>query len=148
MGETDAQDTGEYRYVTSVRYLEVDAQNVVFHMWYLGYFDEAMGGYLAARGFPYPELVRGGLDTQVVHCELDWTGSVGWGDQITVAVRTAALGTTSFTLAFELAREGTSVCVGRNVYVVVATDGSGKRPIPDALRAALSAGFGTRVKVE
>jgi acyl-CoA thioester hydrolase len=34
-------------------------------------------------------------------------------------------------------RDGTEVVTGRTVYVVVATDGGGKRPIPDWLRAAL-----------
>jgi acyl-CoA thioester hydrolase len=127
-----------YWYSTMVRYSEVDAQNVVFNMWYLGYFDEAMGGYLAACGYPYPELIRDRADTQVVHAEIDWTGSVGWGDTISVGVRTAGLGATSFTLDFDLRRAGQRVCTGRNVYVVIATDGSGKMPIPGRLRAALS----------
>jgi len=52
---------------TVVRYLEVDAQNAVFNMWYLGSFDEAMGGYLTARGYPFPELIKDGADTQLVH---------------------------------------------------------------------------------
>jgi acyl-CoA thioester hydrolase len=130
--------TDPYVYSTVVRYLEVDAQKVVFNMWYLGYFDEAMAGYLAARGYPYPDLIRDGADTQVVHSELDWTGSAVWGDQIDVAVRTAALGTTSFTLDFDLLHDRRSLCRGRNVYVVIATDGFGKIPIPPRLRTCLA----------
>ena len=128
-----------YWHPTTVRYFEVDAQNVVFNMWYLAYFDEAMTGFFAARGYPYALLVEDGVDTQLVHTELDWTSSVTWGDDVTVGVRTAALGTTSFTLEFTVRRGAEISCVGRTVYVVVATDGSGKLPIPDKLRAVLSA---------
>jgi acyl-CoA thioester hydrolase len=50
----------------------------------------------------------------------------------------AAVGTTSFTLAFEVRRDGTPVCLARTVYVCVASDGSGKRPLTDELRKALA----------
>ena len=73
-----------------------------------------------------------------MHTELDWTGALGFGDPATVAVDVAAVGTTSFTLAFEVRRDGTPVCVARSVYVCVATDGTGKRPLTPALRTALS----------
>ncbi len=127
-----------YWHPTTVRYFEVDAQNVVFNMWYLAYFDEAMTGFFADRGYPYPALVEDGAETQLVHTELDWKSSVTWGDDVAVGVRTAALGTTSFTLEFDVRRAGETACLGRTVYVVVAADGSGKIPIPDKLRAVLS----------
>jgi acyl-CoA thioester hydrolase len=130
--------TSTYWHPTVVRYLEVDAQNVVFNMWYLAYFDEAMAGYLADCGYPYQELIKDGADTQLVHTELDWKGPVTWGDEVAVGVRTAATGTTSFTLEFDVRCNGVSACVGRTVYVVIATEGSGKIAIPDRLRAALS----------
>ena len=37
-----------FRFPVSVRYLEVDQQGVVFNMWYLAYFDDAMTAFLAA----------------------------------------------------------------------------------------------------
>ena len=46
-------------------------------------------------------------------------------------------GTTSFGLAFEVRTGDQVVATGRTVYVVVATDGSGKRPIPAPVRATL-----------
>lgn len=130
--------TDTYWHPTVVRYLEVDSQNVVFNMWYLGYFDEAMGGYLAACGCPYPELIKDGVDTQVVHTELDWKGSVTLGDEVAVGVRTVTTGITSFTLEFDVRRNGETACLGRTVYVAIAADGTGKVPIPDRLRDALS----------
>ena len=126
-----------FTHPVSVRYLEVDGQGVVFNMWYLAYADDAMTAFLAHRGLSYAQLIAAGLDTQVVGSQLTWQAGVGWGDDVAVAVSVAAWGRTSFTLDFEVRRDSTPTCWIRTVYVVVATDGSGKRTVPDDLRAAL-----------
>jgi acyl-CoA thioester hydrolase len=126
-----------FEFPLRVRYMEVDAQGVVFNGWYLTYFDEAMAAFLGARGSGYPELIAAGFDTQLVHAEFDWKAGLRWQDDFVVAVSTASVGRTSFTLDFEARRAGKVTCVARIVYVVVATDGSGKRPVPPDLAAAL-----------
>jgi acyl-CoA thioester hydrolase len=60
-----------------------------------------------------------------------------------VAVVCEKVGTTSFTIGFSVLRrrEGSEEVVavrGRNIYVVVSTDDRLKKPVPDALREALS----------
>jgi acyl-CoA thioester hydrolase len=137
--------TARYRHPLNPRYLEVDRQGVVFNMWYLAYFDDALAGFLAAGGLPYPRLLAEGFDVSLVHTELDWTAGLAYGERAVIAVGVEAIGRTSFTLAFEVLREGAGaadgepgVCRGRTVYVVVADDGSGKREIPPALLAVLS----------
>jgi acyl-CoA thioester hydrolase len=128
-----------YEYRAAVRYLEVDQQGVVFNMWYLGYLDEAMTGFLEFRNLPYAVLQAGGHDVQLVHTELDWRGALGWGDTVRIQVRPEGLGRTSFTLAFEVRGEGDAVLVtARTVYVCIRLDGSGKTPLPDHLRGALA----------
>ncbi|HUJ65506.1 MAG TPA: thioesterase family protein [Acidimicrobiales bacterium] len=122
-----------------VRYLEVDQQGVVFNMWYLGYFDEAMSEFFAEGGLPYPEMLASGYDVQLVHSEIDWRSSLRSGDEARVEVSLASIGATSFTLWFAVYAAETLVASGRTVYVVVATDGSGKRPLPPSIRAALGA---------
>lgn len=129
-----------FEHPLTVRYLEVDQQGVVFNSWYLAYLDDALTAFLEHRELPYRALLDSGHDVQLVHTELDWSGGLGFGDQASVAVEVASVGTTSFTLAFEVRRAGTPVCTARTVYVCVSTDGSGKRPLTDALRAALTAG--------
>jgi acyl-CoA thioester hydrolase len=129
-------------YRHQVRYLEADQQGVVFNMWYLGYFDEAMAEFLSEGGLEYPDMLASGYDVQLVHTEIDWRGSLRWPDPAEVEVRLAEARTTSFTLAFEVRTGGAVVATGRTVYVVVATDGSGKRPIPAFLGAALGLGSG------
>jgi acyl-CoA thioester hydrolase len=120
-----------------VRYLEVDQQGVVFNMWYLGYFDEAQAEFLAEGGLPYAEMLASGYDVQLVHSEIDWLASLRWGDEARVDVSLVGRGETSFTLRFEVYTGEVNVAVGRTVYVVVATDGSGKREIPPAVLRAL-----------
>jgi acyl-CoA thioester hydrolase len=106
-------------------------------MWYLAYFDDALTAYLDHHGMPYGGMMAEGFDVQLVHTELDWRGGVGFGDRVTVAVALAHVGRTSFTLDFEVRRDGEPVVSARTVYVVIALDGSGKRPIPPFIRAAL-----------
>jgi acyl-CoA thioester hydrolase len=127
-----------FTFPLTVRYMEVDAQGVVFNAWYLTYFDEAMSAFLTAGGLPYAKMVEAGYDVQVVRSEIDWRSGLRWQDTAEVAVSTARIGRTSFALDFEVRRDGHEVtCAGRTVYVVIAADGSGKREIPPVIADAL-----------
>jgi acyl-CoA thioester hydrolase len=134
MSTTETRTTS---YRTRVRYSEVDQQGVVFNMWYLGYFDEAMAQFLAEGGVPYADMLASGHDVQLVHTEIDWTAGLRWEDEARVDVSAVSVGQTSFTLQFDVLAGDAPVARGRTVYVVVATDGSGKRPIPRWLQGAL-----------
>ena len=120
-----------------VSYFQYDQQGVVFNMWYFAWFDDAMTQFLGEVGYPYPVMNADGLDVQLVHTEADWRDAVRYGEQVTVDVSTQRVGSTSFTLSFAV-RVGAEVrSTGRTVYVVVSTDGSGKRPVPPRLRDGL-----------
>ncbi|MGV0794950.1 acyl-CoA thioesterase [Mycolicibacterium sp. XJ1819] len=124
------------------RYAEVDQQGVVFNGHYLTWFDEACTALFDHLGVSYPALLDDGLDIQVVHSEIDFTRSVRWRDSVRVGVCCRRIGSTSFTIGFDVLRsdDGTteqSAVRGHNVYVVVSTEDWTKRPIPDALRHAL-----------
>ena len=126
-----------FTHPVDVRYLEVDQQGVVFNMWYLAYFDDAMTAFMEHGGLPYQDMLAAGYDAQVVHASLDWRGGVGFRDDVRVVVSLARVGRTSFTLDFQVLKAGADVVHGRVVYVVVAADGSGKVEIPQLLRDAL-----------
>ena len=128
-----------FRFPVGVRYLEVDAQGVVFNMWYLGWFDEAMTAFLAHGGLTYTDMPAAGYDVQLVRSEVDWSAAVGFGDEVAVQVDVDRIGSTSFTLRFTVLRAGTPTAVGRTTYVVVRTDGGGKLEIPARLRDLLEA---------
>jgi acyl-CoA thioester hydrolase len=125
------------------RYAEVDQQGVVFNGHYLTWFDEACTGFLDHLGVTYPGLIATGHDIQVVHSEIDYLAGVRWRDAVRVVVECQRIGTTSFTLRFSVLRRTEDsqeqlAIRGQNVYVVVSSDDWAKRPIPDALREALT----------
>jgi acyl-CoA thioester hydrolase len=137
---TEPRPTGPaapFRHPVTVRYLEVDQQGVVFNMWYLGWFDDAMTAFLAASGLPYADLLGAGSDVQLVRTEIDWSAGVGFSDDVAVQVEVDRVGTTSFTLRFTVLRAGAPTAVGRTTYVAVRTDGSGKIDLPARLRELL-----------
>lgn len=126
------------------RYAEVDQQGVVFNGHYLTWFDEACTGFLDHLDVTYPGLIASGYDIQVVHSEIDFKGPVRWRDSVRVEVHCERIGSTSFTLGFNVVRskggdaDQQSAVRGHNVYVVVSTEDWAKRPIPPVLREALS----------
>lgn len=128
------------------RYAEVDQQGVVFNGHYLTWFDEACTGFLDHLDVTYPGLIASGYDIQVVHSEIDFAGPVRWRDAVRVEVNCERIGSTSFTLGFNVLRgkdgepaaEHRSAVRGHNVYVVVSTEDWAKRPIPPLLREALT----------
>lgn len=121
----------------STSYFQFDQQGVVFNMWYFGWFDDAMTQFLGEAGYPYAAMNADGFDVQLVHTEADWREAVRYGEQVTIDVTTEQVGSTSFTLSFGVRVGAQPRATGRTVYVVVSTDGSGKRPMPPELRAAL-----------
>lgn len=128
------------------RYAEIDQQGVVFNGHYLTWFDEALTGFLEHCGFTYADIIAGGYDFQVVHSEIDFAAPVRWRDIVRVGVACARVGTTSVTLEFAVHRRAADdaeraeqIAVrGANTYVVVSTEDWAKRPVPDALRTALT----------
>ena len=133
----------EYSLPIVPRYAEVDLQAVVFNAHYLTWFDEAITGFFDHLGATYPDLMDAGLDMQLVHTEIDYAAPVRWRDIVRVAVACEGVGSTSFTVIFSVLRrrdESDEVLAvrARSVYVVVSTEDWAKRPVPDALRAALA----------
>lgn len=123
-----------------VRYFEADQQGVVFNMWYLAYFEDARNAYLEAVGYPLQALLASGHDIQVVAVNIAWKGSVRWGDtDVEVVAHVSRIGESSLTFDFEVKRRDVTLVTGQTVYVIIAADGSGKRPVPADLRAAVTA---------
>jgi acyl-CoA thioester hydrolase len=133
----------EFSFPIVPRYAEVDQQGVVFNAHYLTWFDEAFTAFLDHVNMSYPDVIAAGLDMQIVHSEIDFIASVRWRDAVRMAVACESLGSTSLTVAFSVLRRGAGeeevmAVRGRSVYVVVSTSDWTKRPIPSALREALS----------
>lgn len=126
-----------FTHPVDVRYLEADQQGVVFNMWYLAYFDDALAALLEHGGLTYPDLMAAGFDVQLVHTEIDWAGPLRWGERAEIDVTLERVGETSFTLGFAVRVGDRSVARGATVYVAVETSGWTKVPVPALLLDAL-----------
>lgn len=133
-----------WRMPLTVRSYEAGPQNVVFHGWYLNYFDEAFTAYAEAIGYGPRRAREEGVDWTVVHSEIDWHGSLRWPDAAEIAVSAVHVGNSSMTIDFAALRDGEPVCSTRNVYLLVDTKESTRVEVPHALREALGRGQALR----
>lgn len=121
----------------TVRYFEADQQGVVYHMWYLAYFEDARNAFLETQGCSLHDLLASGYDLKVARVEIDWSAALVWSREARITVRPARIGTSSFTLEFTAYRDEIPCACGRTVYVVI--DESGKKAaLPHRLRTALN----------
>jgi acyl-CoA thioester hydrolase len=118
----------------------------VFNMWYLGWCDEAMSAFMESIGYGYATLRAQGLDAVLRRAELQWLRSLQAFEHAEVAVRVDRLGTTSFSLGYDIERVEAAGRAGRRrtpcaaatiSYVCVEIAGRTAVPIPAALRTAL-----------
>jgi acyl-CoA thioesterase FadM/ketosteroid isomerase-like protein len=94
---------------------------------FLAWLDGACGGYAALRAAGYDFVIADSRCSYLEPARLD--------DVLTIEVRPVSAGTTSFTVAFDMERDGAAIIVGTVTYIA-ARDG---RPaeLPPAVRAAL-----------
>jgi len=139
--------TVPFRYYLRVRYQECDAQHVVFNARYGDYIDLACFEFLRAA-LPRPEdCFDGTFESQTVRQLVEWRAGARFDDVLEVSVRTTGLGTTSFTLSFEIRRAGEAdpLVTSEMIYVHVDKATYTKREITPEMRAALEAGAAGKV---
>jgi acyl-CoA thioester hydrolase len=129
-----------FRYYLKVRYGECDQQGVVYNARYGDFVDLACTEFLRAAFAPQ-DCFGGDHEFQVVRMLVEWTAPARFDDVLAIDVRLAKLGTTSFTLAFALARAATGEPIATAETVNVHVDGKTwtKKPLADVMRARLTA---------
>lgn len=135
-----------FRYYLRVRYIECDAQKVVFNSRYSEYVDVSINEFLRAIGV-LPEFLEGRLDFQLVKQTVEWKAPARFDQVLELSIAASRLGTTSFTLetAFRIAGEERVIVTAETVYVLVDAATLTKLALPDALRAALQGGAAGKV---
>jgi acyl-CoA thioester hydrolase len=130
-----------FRYYLRVRYIECDAQKVVFNSRYAEYVDVGINEFLRALGV-LPDFLSGALDFQLVKQTVEWKGPARFDDVLELSIGVSRLGTTSFTIVteFRLAGDDRVIVTVETVYVLVDALTLTKRPLPDDLRAAFESG--------
>ena len=138
--------TSPFRYYLRVRYVECDAQKVVFNSRYGEYVDVAINEFVRAIGF-MPEFLEGTLDFQLVKQTVEWKAPARYDQVLELSIAAVRLGTTSFTIGttFRIAGDDRVIVSVETVYVLVDARTLTKLALPDALRAALEAGAAGQV---
>jgi acyl-CoA thioester hydrolase len=134
--------TTPFRYYVRVRYQECDAQQVVFNARYGDYIDLACFEFLRTA-LPSPgDVFDGAFESQTVRQVMEWKAPARFDDVLEISVWASRIGTTSFTLCFELRRvgDGALLVTSETVYVHVDPKSFTKREIEPRMRAALEAG--------
>ena len=138
--------TRPFRYYLRVRYIECDAQKVVFNSRYSEYVDVSINELLRATGM-LPEFLDGHLDFQLVKQTIEWKAPARFDAVLELSIAATRLGTTSFTVRtdFRIAGDDRVIVTVETIYVLVDARTLTKLPLPDALRAALEQGAAGRV---
>jgi acyl-CoA thioester hydrolase len=128
-------------YYLRVRYIECDAQKVVFNSRYSEYVDVGINEFLRAIGV-LPAFVTGALDFQLVKQTVEWKAPARFDDVLELSIAASRLGNTSFTILteFRIAGNDRVIVTVETVYVLVDASTLTKRPLPESLRRALDEG--------
>lgn len=135
-----------FTFYLRIRYIECDAQKVVFNSRYSEYADVGMTEFLRAAGV-HDAFTKGPLDFQLVKQTIEWKAPARFDDVLELAIQATRLGNTSFTVStrFRIAGETRVIVTIETVYVLVDARTLTKMPLPDAIRRALAHGAAGKV---
>ena len=118
-----------------IRYGEVDLQGVVFNAHYLAYVDHCVDQWLRSL-----DVIGGDneWDIMVKKATVEWSGSAGIGEVLTLVPRVTRWGNTSFDVTVDGVVGERAVFQAVVLYVGVKLGTKTPTPPPDAVRRALS----------
>jgi acyl-CoA thioester hydrolase len=125
-----------------VRFRDCDGMGHVNNAVYFTYLEQARfacwrrafgAGDAAAAGVPRLSFI-------LVRAECDFRGQARFGDELEIRLKLAAVGRSSFTFDYEIARaaDGSLAATARTVQVMYDYQRQMKVPIPDGVRAELA----------
>jgi acyl-CoA thioester hydrolase len=124
-----------YRHRLSVRFRDCDAMGHANHAVYFTYFEECRLTFWRKRtGAPSPH-------TRVIlaRAECDYRAPAHFGEDLEVRLKVGEVGTSSFTLVYEIVNVASGGLVANGKTVMVSYDYTAAKsvPLPDATRALL-----------
>jgi len=123
-----------------VRLPETDALGVVYHGYFLTYFDVARMDYLRGLGL-LEQFRKGEALTLVVHASADFRSPARFDDVLRVQVRVRRIGESSVTFDFRVNQKGDDrlVAEGRSVHSFIDSKTWQAVRVPEDFRAAVRA---------
>jgi acyl-CoA thioester hydrolase len=119
-----------YEIEMTVRYRDIDEMGHVNNAVYATYMEQARVQYIEDV-VDEPMMNVGGV---VADLQIDFERPIGWGQDVTVAVRAGELGTSSIPLEYEIRADGDVAATGETMMVTFDREAETSRPIPDAWR--------------
>ena len=129
-----------------VRFRDIDGMGHVNNAVYLSYAELARTQfYMKFAG----KRSLDEIDFILAHVDIDYESQAVWGDQIQVAVWPSKIGTSSFTLSYEITEKRSGRVLARARSVLVSYDYEKKKakPIPSDFRALLEKNLEPEVAV-
>lgn len=132
----------DFRFVhrLRVRWVEVDAQQVVFNGHYLTYLDTAISDYWRTVGLPYPDafsFVQGDIFAR--RNTIEYHAPARLDDWLDIGVRCERVGTSSITVVWAVWAQGRLLVTGEAVYVFTGLSTGKSAAVPDSVKAHLDA---------
>ena len=133
----------DFRFMTTVRvrWIECDAQGIVYNGAYLGYLEIGQAEYYRNLGFAiYIIPLSGYFDFVVVKSTQEFKAPAKVDEIIELHVRVSNIGTTSLTLNLEIYPDGSDRLLTsiETVYVGYDAKTESSRPVPDAIRQLIT----------
>jgi YbgC/YbaW family acyl-CoA thioester hydrolase len=126
-------------YQSRVRFGDTDASGRIFYVSLLPHFDAAEAEFLRSLGVPYSLIQNAQVGFPRVRVECDYTGALVYDDLMDIAVTVDNVGGASFRLAFDVTVEGRDAAHGKVTIVSIDRQTHRPIPLPENLRAALTA---------
>jgi len=129
----------DFRFMTTVRvrWMECDAQGIVYNGAYLGYLEIGQAEYYRNLGFAIYIIPQSGyFDFAVVKSTQEFKAPAKVDEIIELHVRVSKIGSTSLTLNLEIYPKGSDRLLTsiETVYVGYDAATESSRPVPDAIR--------------
>lgn len=109
-----------------VRFRDIDPLYHVSHTVYLDYMQQSRLEF-SERVLSLDESV---YDTVVAHVELDYENEIIQDDDVTVEARITEIGSSSFTMRYDIMAGGTRAAVGESVQVLIKEETGEATEIP------------------
>lgn len=121
-----------------VRYAEIDGQKIVFNGVYLTYMDVAFTEYLRNLGIILNPKIGHNFDFAVVKTTLEFKKPAYFDEVLNVYCRVPRIGSKSFSVAFEIYREDSTLCLVSNIIYVGFDPAAGRSvEVPAFFRSAI-----------
>ena len=122
---------------------DTDMAGILYFPRIFRFAHDALEDLVESEGFSFDKVFHEkNFVFVIVHCEADYYTSVRVGDNLKVLVGIEHIGTSSFTVLYDIYRaDETHIGIAKTVHVTLERTSRKKIPIPDILRNSLEKHF-------